>query len=191
MSAVAPALRSIEIIAGVGRTPLARVIHPEFVSRGATDEPPASRHERGPAAVRATVRWRQAAYSELRWEVDEIVAERDLVVVHGTISGRHTGDFVAYGDDAEIAAVFPPTGRRFESAETHWLRIADGKVVEHWVKRDDLGIAKQLGRLAPSPLYRLRMALAKRRARPRRGIREDPSWTAIWGGLPLDYRAGL
>ena len=167
------------------------MIHPEFVNREAGDEPPASRHERGPAAARATARWLRAAFSDLRWEVDEIVAERDLVVVHGTISGRHTGDFVGYDDKAEIEAVFPPTGRRFESSQTHWLRIADGKAVEHWVKRDNLGIAKQLGWLAPAPLYRVRMVLAKRRARPRPGIRDDSSWMAIWGGVPLDYRAGL
>jgi predicted ester cyclase len=31
----------------------------------------------------------------------------------------------------------------------HWHRLADGKVVERWAVRDDLGAAQQLG-LLPS-----------------------------------------
>ena len=39
--------------------------------------------------------------------------------------------------------------------------------VEHWANRDDMGTAAQLGWVPPSPLYLLRMARAKRRARTR------------------------
>ena len=47
----------------------------------------------------------------------------------------------------------------------HWFRVADGKVIEHWANRDDLGTAMQLGWTPPSPLYLVRMLLATRRAR--------------------------
>jgi predicted ester cyclase len=84
------------------------------------------------------------------------------------MSGRHVAPFVAYDADGRVDEVFPPTGRRFETTQTHWLRVVDGKVVEHWANRDDLGMAKQLGWAPPSPVYLLRMALAKRRARTAR-----------------------
>ena len=60
---------------------------------------------------------------------------------------------------------FPPTGRTFAITQTHWFRVRDGRVLEHWANRDDLGMAEQAGWVPPSPAYLLRMALAKRRAR--------------------------
>ena len=132
----------------------------------AIDEPPASRR-RGPAAFHVTKVWLHEAWADLRWEIHDVVAEGDLVVVHCTMSGRHVRDFVAFRPDGEVADAFPPTGRTFATTQTHWLRVADGLVTEHWANRDDLGTAAQLGWVPPSPAYLLRMALAKRRARRR------------------------
>ena len=39
----------------------------------------------------------------------------------------------------------PATGHRFEIEAIHIFRIQDGKVAEHWAKRDDVGLARQLG----------------------------------------------
>ena len=94
-----------------------------------------------------------------------MVAERDLVVIHCTMSGRHVGPFVAYGEHGEVKEAFPPTGKEFATTQTHWIRVADGQMIEHWANRDDLGTAEQAGWVPPTPLYLLRMALAKRRAR--------------------------
>jgi predicted ester cyclase len=94
-----------------------------------------------------------------------VVAEGNVVVLHATMSGRHTGMFVSYDADERPAQAFPPTGKRFATTQTHWFRISDGKVIEHWANRDDLGTATQLGWTPPSPLYLLRMMLATRRAK--------------------------
>ncbi len=144
------------------------IVHPEARNREDVDEPPASRG-RGPAAYYATALWLRGAYADLRWDIHDIVAEDNLVVLHATMSGRHTGTFVAYGADARPAQAFPPTGKRFATTQTHWFRVADGKVIEHWANRDDLGTATQLGWTPPSPLYMLRMLLATRRARREAG----------------------
>jgi predicted ester cyclase len=115
----------------------------------------------------ATKLWLHDAFADLAWEIHDVVAEGDLAAVHCTMSGRHVRDFVGFGPDGEVADAFPPTGLTFATTQTHWLRIADGLVVEHWANRDDLGTAAQLGWVPPSPRYLLRMALAKRRARRR------------------------
>jgi SnoaL-like polyketide cyclase len=88
------------------------------------------------------------------------------------MSGRHAGPFASYTESGDVDEVFPPTGGTFATTQTHWFRITDGQVIEHWANRDDLGTAKQLGWVPPTPFYLARMALAKRRARRGRA-RED------------------
>ena len=161
-------VRSVRIMADGAFEDLEAVIHPEARNREAIDEPPATRG-RGPAAFYATALWLREAYSDLGWEIHDVVAEGDLVVLHATMSGRHTGTFVGYDAAARPAQAFPPTGKRFATTQTHWFRVADGKVIEHWANRDDLGTATQLGWTPPSPLYILRMLLAFRRARRKAG----------------------
>jgi hypothetical protein len=87
------------------------------------------------------------------------------VVVHNTMSGRHVKTFLDYDEHARVREAFPPTGKRFATKQTHWFRVRDGKVIEHWANRDDMGTALQLGWVPPTPLYMLRMVIAKRHAR--------------------------
>lgn len=156
-------VESMFIMADGDLSDFERVVHPLAVNREAKDEPPAAL-ERGPNGFFATALWLRSAFADLAFEVHEAVAEGDLVVVHNTMSGRHEGPMVEY-DQGEVGTVFPPTGRTFASTQTHWFRIADGKVIEHWANRDDIGTALQLGWIPPSPRYLMRMAAARRRAR--------------------------
>jgi len=158
------ALRSMLIMRDGTLEDFEEIVHPEAVNREATEEPPESRGP-GPRPFYATALWLRAAFADLDFEIHEVIAEGDLVVIHNTMTGRHTGTFVAYDEQAEVADVFPPTGRAFASTQTHWLRIADGRVIEHWANRDDMATAAQAGWIPPTPWYLLRMALAKRRAK--------------------------
>jgi predicted ester cyclase len=134
----------------------------DAVNREAKDEPPDTRG-RGPEALFATAQWLRSAFSELAWTVEDVVHDGDLVVVHATMSGRQTGPFVSYRPDGGVKVVFPPRGRRFAVTQTHWFRLRDGKVAEHWANRDDLAMGEQLGWTPPTPLYLARMLLARRR----------------------------
>ncbi|HET6297001.1 MAG TPA: ester cyclase [Kribbella sp.] len=93
------------------------------------------------------------------------IADAGLVAVNSTMSGRHVAPFDVYTPDGEIDTVFPPTGKEFAITQSHWFRVEDGKVLEHWANRDDLGQARQLGWVPPTPAYLFRMARAKRRFR--------------------------
>ncbi|MFI5502662.1 ester cyclase [Nocardia asteroides] len=158
------AVRSMRIMATGEPADFEDVVHPEAFNREGVQEPPACRGL-GPAAFYATALWLRQAYAELRWEVHTVVTEGDLVVVHATMSGRQVGPFVAYDEAGEVAQVFPATGKSFATTQTHWIRVADGKVIEHWANRDDLGTSIQLGWNPPSPGYLLRMRRATKRAR--------------------------
>jgi predicted ester cyclase len=158
------AVESMSIMADGDLADFHRLVHPDAVNQEARAEPPACRVP-GPDGFHATALWLRAAFSDLQFEVDDVVAEGDLVAVRCTMSGRHTGPFVTYDDAGKVASAMPPTGRTFGVTHSHWLRVRDGQVVEHRANRDDLGQAFQLGWVPPSPWFLLRAACAKRRAR--------------------------
>jgi predicted ester cyclase len=178
--AVALGIRGVKLMTSTDLADFRALVHPRARNHEAIHEPPACR-EPGPAGVFATAQWLRSAYSDLTWEIHQAVADDDLVVVHTTMSGRHTGTFVAYDLSGEPAQAFPPTGRRFAVTQTHWFRVADGLLIGHWANRDDQGQAQQLGWIPPTPGYLIRMAWATRRAR-----REHRRWlaqrdTGRWG----------
>ena len=87
------------------------------------------------------------------------------------MSGRQTGTASFYGADGQVDSAMPATGRRFATTQTHWLRLRDGQVIEHWANRDDQGMAMQLGWIPPTPWFLVKMRLATRRARRREASR--------------------
>lgn len=158
------AVRSMEVIVDGEIADFVALVHPQAVNQEAAAEPPAAR-KLGPEGFYATAEWLRSSFSELAFTLHEVVVEGDLVVVHATMSGRQTGDFVIYADDGTVERVFPPLGKTFAVTHSHWLRMRDGLVVEHWANRDDQGLAMQLGWVPPSPRYLLRCAVATRKAR--------------------------
>ncbi|WP_369690196.1 ester cyclase [Nocardia sienata] len=87
----------------------------------------------------------------------EATASQDIAAVHTTMSGRQVGTFVVYDAQGVPEQAFPATGRSFAVTQTHWFRITDGAVREHWANRDDLGQAQQLCWVPPTPDYVFRM----------------------------------
>ena len=57
-----------------------------------------------------------------------------------TVRGTHKGE--VFG--------MPATGKHAEWAESHTVKMVNGKVTEHWGVGDQLGMLRQLG-LAPTP----------------------------------------
>lgn len=158
------AVRSILIMADGERSDFDALIHPDARNREDVVGPAGGRG-RGPAAFYATAQWLRGAFEGLAYEIHEVVAEGNLVAVNSTMKGRHVAPFVTYAEDGSVDTVFPPTRKEFAVTQSHWFRIEDGKVVEHWANRDDLGQAKQLGWVPPTPAYLIRMARAKSRAK--------------------------
>jgi predicted ester cyclase len=120
-----------------------RIIHPDFVNREADDDPhDSARQERGPHGFMATANWLRAAFSNLHFELQEIVAEGGHVVVSAVMIGTHAGEF------QRIA----PTGRPIRQRQMHLFCLRDGLLIEHTAQRDDLGLLLSLG-WRPGPTY--------------------------------------
>ena len=94
----------------------------------------------GPAHVRQTAQWLLAQFPDLRMTVEAIVAEGDTVAVRILSEGTNLGP---------LNGVAPPTGKRFVARQSHWFRVADGKLAEHWATREDLPAMLQLGVVQP------------------------------------------
>lgn len=75
------------------------------------------------------------AFPDVRVNVKAMVAEGDFVVFRDTVQATSRGDFLGV----------PANGKRLEWTEIHFLKIADGQIVEHWTNFDQLGILRQLG----------------------------------------------
>jgi steroid delta-isomerase-like uncharacterized protein len=105
------------------------LVAPDFVSHtfGIADD--------GQAKLRAATERVHASLTDVRFTVEDLVAEDDRVAARLTASATATGDFMG----------MPAEGRSYTIGEMHLFRIRDGKVVEHWHQYDASGIMRQLG----------------------------------------------
>jgi len=79
-----------------------------------------------------------------RHVLHEMIAEGDWVAVRTTC----TGVFAASPKIPVNGGIFSsasPSGRGYQVQHIHLFRVVDGKLVEHWANRDDLGAATQAG----------------------------------------------
>jgi steroid delta-isomerase-like uncharacterized protein len=89
----------------------------------------------GPEAERNFVATALAAFPDLRFEAQHLVAEDDLVVGRLTVQGTHRGEFMGV----------PASGRHVDIETVETFRLLDGKIAEQWVVMNVLGLLQQLG----------------------------------------------
>jgi|SRR5581483_7248477 len=82
----------------------------------------------------------RTAFPDLRYTIEDEIAEGDKVVQRVTGQGTMKGSF----------AGMPATGKHAAWSEIHISRFTNGKVVEHWADVDQASMLRQLG-LAPTP----------------------------------------
>jgi steroid delta-isomerase-like uncharacterized protein len=87
------------------------------------------------AGFRQLVEATRHAFPDLKVHVEDVVAEGDLVVFHDHVKATSVGEFFGV----------PPSGKPLEWTEIHFLRVANGQIVEHWTNFDQLGILRKLG----------------------------------------------
>jgi len=77
----------------------------------------------------------EAAFPGYDLIADDIISEGDKVVVRATMRGTQRGEFNG----------IPATGKSVTVSIMLIYRLSKGKIVEHWMNADSLGLLQQLG----------------------------------------------
>lgn len=88
----------------------------------------------------AAAKEERQALPDMKVEVNQILAERDLVAVHWT----------AWGTNTQAGMGFPATGRKIKVDGMTIFRFKSGKICEEWSVWDMLSVMRQAG-LLPRP----------------------------------------
>lgn len=108
-----------------------RYLDPGFVNH----DPPFPGAPSGREGMRQAAAMFRQALPDWHSEVDQLVAEGDVVVERFTACGVHRGELMGA----------PATGRTIVLHGINVFRIDGDKIVERWGRLDDLGLLRQLG----------------------------------------------
>lgn len=96
----------------------------------------------GPTGVRRFYASLRAAFPDLIYEVDDLLAQGDKVCVRWRWRAHHGGDFRGV----------PPSGRAVALSGIAIYELRDGLITRRWVEGDTLGLLRTLGfQITPPP----------------------------------------
>ncbi|HEY0789054.1 MAG TPA: ester cyclase [Thermoanaerobaculia bacterium] len=95
---------------------------------------------KGAAAFRANVAELRAGFPDIRFTIEDLIAEGDRVAVRWSWVATHRGTFRG----------IPPTGKRVTNSGIAIYQLREGKIVRSWLETDRLGALQQMG-AAPAP----------------------------------------
>ena len=90
---------------------------------------------RGPSEFKPFQAMYRGAFPDIDIQVDDMLAEGDLVAARWSGVGTHRGDGLG----------FTATSKRAQFKGLTIVRVRDGKIVEGWNSFDQLGMLQQLG----------------------------------------------
>jgi steroid delta-isomerase-like uncharacterized protein len=90
---------------------------------------------RGPDGFAQTIELYRSAFPDLKFTLDEVFSDGDMVCTRWSTTGTHDGDLMG----------IPASGNRISGSGISIDRMSDGKVAESWVQWDNLGLMQQIG----------------------------------------------
>jgi steroid delta-isomerase-like uncharacterized protein len=114
-----------------------------FVADDVVNHSPASSDELTPEAEHGIEAFRRhaesivAAFPDIRFDIQDVIAEDDRVMVRFVLTGTHSG---------EMGGV-EPTGEEITMSGIVVYRFEDGKIVERWDETNVAGFLQQVGLL--------------------------------------------
>src|SRR4029077_10811434 len=115
---------------------VAKLVSNDFVSEA--DTLPAA--VRGPDAVRQEVQMYVRAFSDLHFEVEQMLSSGDYVMLRWLATGTHDGELMG----------IPATNKRVVTHGCTVEEVRKGKMVREWVYWDTGNMLRQIG-ILPSP----------------------------------------
>ncbi len=105
----------------------------------------------GVDSLRQHIRLYRNAFPDLKYTIDDVIAERNEVVVHWTMRGTQRNSFLGMA----------PTHRTASISGTTIDRIENRKIVEQWSEWNLLSLMEQLG-LATAPKQEVSASIGRR-----------------------------
>jgi steroid delta-isomerase-like uncharacterized protein len=134
------ARRFIEELWNARRLELAaELFAPDAVTHQLRSGAPDVSAPRTPDMIKRHINEWLAAFPDLRFTIEQMIAEADTVVTRCTMSGTHTGPWLGVA----------PTGQQVSVRMIVTQRIAAGRIAEDWVLVESLGLFQQLGLVPP------------------------------------------
>jgi steroid delta-isomerase-like uncharacterized protein len=126
--------RFVEFL-NTGETAIAdEVVAPDFLERD-----PFPGQQPGREGLKAVILMIRAAFPDLEWVVDEMVAEGETVASRFTWRGTHRGAFFGV----------PATGKQITVTGMVFDRMVEGQLMESQILMNTLALLTQLGAIAP------------------------------------------
>jgi steroid delta-isomerase-like uncharacterized protein len=107
------------------------IVAPNYESHGPTTLMP----EAGREGLKEQVSAYRTAFPDLTLTIDDIMADGNNVIARWTARGAHKGT---------LLGSIRPTGKEVTTTGISIIRITSGKIAEHWVHWDALGMMQQL-----------------------------------------------
>lgn len=112
----------------------------QIVEENFVELDPLPGQQQGRQGLKDVIAMMRAAFPDIHWVSDEIVAAGDKVVTRFTWTGTHRGTFLG----------IPPTGRPVTVKGVVIDRLSGGKMADSRILMDTLGMMQQLG-VIPGP----------------------------------------
>jgi predicted ester cyclase len=113
------------------------LVHPDIANHQPDSDP-----EIGLDQFRQAIEGAMGAVPDSQWTTLRLIAEDDFVACFNRWSGTYGGRV--------FRGVPTSQGERFSVEHVHIYRLTDGRIAEHWVVRDDLGMMLQTGAISTS-----------------------------------------
>jgi len=89
----------------------------------------------GAESLKRHIQMCRTSFPDLRFRIDDVIAERNEVVIHWIAGGTHKAQFLG----------MQPTNRKANVSGTSIYRLHNGKIVEMWSDWNVLTLMQQLG----------------------------------------------
>jgi steroid delta-isomerase-like uncharacterized protein len=106
-----------------------------FIAADYVEHNPMPNQKPGLEGMKETFTMMTSAFPDFKVTANKIIAEGDHVCNYYTVTATHQGDWMG----------MPATGKAMNVDGIEIVRIADGKVVEHWEVFDAVKMMQQLG----------------------------------------------
>jgi steroid delta-isomerase-like uncharacterized protein len=111
------------------------VVHELFAANCRLHDPVFPHLTSGADNLRNHIETCRRGFPDLKFTIDDTIAERDEVVIHWTANGTHKGSFLG----------MPPTNKKARVSGISIFRLENSKIAEEWSHWNLMSMMEQLG----------------------------------------------